>query len=106
MPEEIVLYEGDEDNDDITAQISAGYDVMLTQVKDNLEGDGNAEFARQLEEMVHRSVQAQQGNNSEEIHPAYAQLIRSMQETGEVDLDALVENTIHTVSQQQSAERQ
>jgi hypothetical protein len=102
VPEEIVLFEREDDNDNVTAEISAGYDVMLDQLKQEMEGDGEEVFMRQVEEMIHRSVQSQQSAGGDEIHKAYATLLESLQETGELDLDSLVENTIHTVSQQQS----
>lgn len=101
MTSEIVLYEyEDPEKEDITAEPSAGYDVMLDKLEKDLDRDAHELLAVQVQDIIHRSIQAQQQQGSSQIHKAYANLLSDLEDTGEVDVDVLVENAIHNLSQQ------
>lgn len=101
MDSELVLYEADSDEEeDIIVELSAGYDVILSDMEDKLGSSVEPQLMRVIESLIHQSIQGMSRSDDSEIHKAYAQLILSLQETEEVDLDSLVENSIHSLKQQ------
>jgi len=50
-----------------------------------------------IEAVIFREIQEQA--ESPELHPAFVELLNSLQETGEVDMDSLTANSIHQLTQ-------
>lgn len=97
MGTEVELFRSDsEELDDIVEEVDSGYSVLLNQIKESGEEEA---LYRSIEELIHMSIQ-QQAANRGEIHKAYAVLITEMVETGEIDLQSVVENAIHSTHQQ------
>ena len=101
MAETITLYEPDEEEekDAIEVELDAGYRAILEDVNEEVDGDGEALVARTVEGLIHQSIQEMQSEDTQ-IHSAYAELVYKLQETGEIDVSAVVENAIHTLIQQ------
>jgi len=100
MAETITLYEPDEEEKDvIQVELDAGYRAILEDVNEEINGDAEALVARTVESLIHQSIQEMQSEDSQ-IHSAYAELVYKLQQTGEIDVDAVVENAIHTLNQQ------
>lgn len=98
---ELTLYSSDGEDEDIAAEISAGYDVMFENLKDQYEDEEAVkdDLCRLVETTIFREIQSQ--SEGEEIHRAIADLIFNLQETDEVDIDSLVQNSIHQLTQLQ-----
>jgi hypothetical protein len=101
MAETITLYEPveEEERNAIEVELDAGYRAILEDVNEKIDGNGEALVARTVEGLIHQSIQEMQSEDSQ-IHSAYAELIYKLQETEEIDVDAVVENAIHALSQQ------
>lgn len=96
---ELSLYNPDGEDDEISAEITAGYDVMYEKLKDSYESESElkSEICRMIEAVIFREIQEQA--ESPELHPAFVELLNSLQETGEVDMDSLTANSIHQLTQ-------
>jgi len=94
---ELDLYSSDDE--EIVADLDAGYDVMYDTLKDqfNSEEELKTQLCRVIEATIYQEIQAQ--NDQPEIHKAFVDLLGSLQETGEVDIDALVQNSVHQLTQ-------
>ena len=96
---ELELYSSDGEETDIVANLSAGYDVLYDQLVEEVgsEEELKAELCRIVEATVFQEIQAQ--SQDTEIHDAMAELIFNLQDTEEVDVDALVQNAVHRLVQ-------
>lgn len=100
MAETITLYEpDDEEQEIIEVELEAGYRAILEDVSEEVESDPQPLIARTVEGLIHQSIQEMQQDN-DQLHSAYAQLIYQLQETEEIDMQSVVENSIHTLNQQ------
>lgn len=95
----VVLYKGSDSNKEVSAQLSAGYDIMYDQLKDQYgsEEELKKDMCDMIQTMVFKEIQ--NNSDSPQLHPAFVKLIESLQETGEVDFDALAQNSVHQLSQ-------
>lgn len=91
--------DNEEDKEAIEADLSAGYDVMLDNIQDSYESEGGAksDVCRVVETTVFQTIQ--ESNDSEELHDLIAELLRGLDERGAVDVDKLVEQSIHQLTQ-------
>jgi len=96
---ELVLFNSDETDNQITADLDAGYDVMYSQLEESYgsEEEAKAELCRVIEATIFQEIQNR--SEGDELHRAIAELIMDMQETGEVDVDALTQNSVHQLTQ-------
>lgn len=96
----ITLYEPDGgEREPIKADLGAGYRAILDEVSENVDGEPEQLVSRTVEALIHQSIQEMQvGDN--QIHSAYAELIYQLEDTGEIDVQSVVENAIHTLHQQ------
>lgn len=106
MAQELLLFEAEEDENDIVADISEHHMEMLDEIDESMDGgegatieDADVLLANVVQKTLHASVMDMQ-DNTDEIHQLYADMILSLQDTGEIDLDSLVENAIHNIFQQ------
>ena len=96
---ELTLYSGDAEIDEIKAELSAGYDVMYNTLSEQYESEEQLkeDLSRLMEQLIFAEIQQQ--SNGEELHMAFAQLIKSLEETGEIEIDTLAQNSIHQMMQ-------
>jgi hypothetical protein len=96
---ELVLYDSDSTDEWITADLDAGYDVMFDKLKEQFESEeeAKARICRVIELSVLQTIQ--QTSDQPTLHPAIADLIASLQETEEIDLDSLTQTSVHQVYQ-------
>lgn len=96
---ELVLYNGDDGEESIVANLDAGYDVMYDKLKDDFgsEDEVKAQLCRVIEATIYQEIQSQ--NEDPEIHKAFVELLRALQQTNEVDVDALTQNSVHQLTQ-------
>jgi len=93
------IYDPDEEDIKITAELSAGYDIIYEELKDDYgsEKELQSDICRVVESIILREVQAQ--SEGSEIHTAIADLIFNLQTTDEIDIDSVVQTSIHQLSQ-------
>ena len=96
---ELTLYSGDAEIDEIKAELSAGYDVMYNTLSEQYESEEQLkeDLSRLIEQLIFAEIQQQA--DGEELHMTFAQLTKSLEETGEVDMDSLTTNSIHQLTQ-------
>ena len=96
---ELTLYSGDAEIDEIKAELSAGYDVMYNTLSEQYESEEQLKehLSRLMEQLIFAEIQQQADDN--ELHMAFAQLIKSLEETGEIEIDTLAQNSIHQMMQ-------
>ena len=96
---ELVLYSGEDEETEIVADLDAGYDVMYNSLQEEFESEEElkAQLCRVIEATIYQEIQAQ--NEQPEIHKAFVELLSSLQDTGEVDIDALAQNSVHQLTQ-------
>ena len=94
---QIEIYSGEDK--EISAELSAGYDVLYDNLKDGYESeeDLNADICRVIESVIIQEIQSQ--SDGSEIHELVAQIITNLEETGEIDVDSVVQNSIHQLTQ-------
>lgn len=96
---QITLFSADNEEDQIDVEVSSGYDVMLNELEDKY--DVRADMIDDITSIIEATIyqEAQQQNTSPELHKAFAELIRVLESTGEIDTQALVESSIHELNQ-------
>ena len=96
---ELELSTSDALEEDITVELSAGYDVMFDKLLEEYETEEQLmeELSRTMEMMIFQEIQSQA--DGAELHLAVAKLLEGLEETGEVDIDMLTENSIHQMTQ-------
>jgi hypothetical protein len=103
---QLTLYSADDEEDEITIEVSPGYDVLL----DNLENDFDSreDMINDISRMVEATVyqQAQEQNQGHELHSAFAELLKILDKRGEANLKQLTENCIHQLNQSADQEEQ
>jgi len=97
---QLTLYTSEEEEDeDIIADIGPGYDVLWDNLKNDYETED--ELKQDLFNLVEQTLvyEMQQMDEGDEINELIARLIKMLQDTDEIDVDRLVENSIHNLSQ-------
>jgi hypothetical protein len=96
---QVELYSSENGEEEITADLSAGYDVIYEELKGEYssEEELRSDLCRVVESTILREVEAQ--SQGSEIHKVIANLIFDLQDTGEIDLDSVVQNSIHQLAQ-------
>lgn len=96
---ELTLYTGDAEIDEIKAELSAGYDVMYNTLSEQYESEEQLkeDLSRLMEQLIFAEIQQQA--DGEQLHMAFAQLIKSLEKTGEIEIDTLAQNSIHQMMQ-------
>ena len=96
---QVKIYSGSGENDEITAEIDSGYDVLYDKLKEDYESDDelNSDICRILESGILREIQAQ--SEGPELDSFIADILISMMESGNVDIDTMVQDSIHQLSQ-------
>lgn len=96
---QLEIYNPEKEDGEITAELSAGYDVIYEELKDQYESEEElqSDICRVIESIILKEVQAQ--SEGSEIHAAIADLIFNLQDTGEIDIDSVVQNSIHQLTQ-------
>lgn len=96
---EIELSTADVLDEDITVELSPGYDVMADSLAEKYESEEQMfeDLCRTIETIVFQEISSQA--DGPEIHLAVAELLLSLEETNEVDIQVLTENSIHQMRQ-------
>ena len=96
---ELTLYTSEDDEEDVVANLDAGYDIMYDNLKNEFESEEQlkAELCRVIEVTIYQEIQAE--SDGDEIHRAFVELMRSLKQTGEIDIDALTQNSVHQLTQ-------
>lgn len=96
---ELVLYDPEDTDELVTADLSAGYDVMFDKLKENYksEQEAKSQLCRVIEASLLQEIQSD--SNGTQLHHAIADLVMSLQETDEIDVDSLAQNSIHQLNQ-------
>lgn len=98
MGDELVLYEGDEEDDKIEVELTSGYDVMFSELEEESDGNTKAALCRVVEQLIHQEIQ-NMAVQDDEIHRAYARLVIALEHSGEIDTQSVVESAIHELQQ-------
>jgi len=96
---ELTLYTSEDDEEDIVANLDAGYDIMYDNLQGNFESEDElkAQLCRVIEATIYQEIQGE--NEQPEIHKAFVELLNALERTGEVDIDALAQNSVHQLTQ-------
>jgi len=96
---QVTLYSSDDDEKEVTANLGAGYDIMLDNLEDRFDSEDEMinELCRVIEATIYQ--EAQQQNEGPELHSAFAELIRVLDKRGEVNIQKLTENSVHQLTQ-------
>jgi hypothetical protein len=89
----------DKEDTQITAELGLGYKELYTELEERYDSDEqlNADICRVVESIILSEIQSQSGGPG--VHPALAELVLSLDETGEIDIDSVVQNSIHQLAQ-------
>jgi len=89
----------DRDDTEITAELGAGYEELYTELKERYDSDEqlNADVCRVVESIILSEIQSQ--SEGPGVHPTVAELVLGLDETGEIDIDSVVQNSIHQLAQ-------
>lgn len=97
---ELVLYSSDEsEEEEIVADLDAGYDIMYDKLGEDFESEDElkAELCRVIEATIFQEIQA--ASDDPELHKAIVDLMGSLKDTGEIDIDSLTQNSVHQLMQ-------
>lgn len=89
----------DTDDTEITAELGLGYQKLYTELEEVYNSDDqlNADICRVVESIILSEIQSQ--SEGAGLHPTVAQLVLDLDETGEIDIDSVVQNSIHQLAQ-------
>lgn len=96
---QIQIYSGSGEDEEIVAEIDSGYDVLYEKLKEDYESDDelNSDICRILESGILREIQAQ--SEGPELDSFIADVLMAMVESENVDVDSMVQDSIHQLSQ-------
>jgi len=84
---------------EITAELGMGYEELYTELQEIYDSDEqlNADICRVVESIILSEIKSQ--SEGPGVHPTVAELVLGLDETGEIDIDSVVENSIHQLAQ-------
>ena len=96
---ELVLYDGDKEHNEVVATLSAGYDVLFDQLKENYNDDqqARADVTLMAQRIIFQEIQEQ--SQRPDLHPAFVELLNVLVEKEDIKVDNLAQNAIHEVMQ-------
>jgi hypothetical protein len=89
----------DTEDTEITAELGMGYEELYTELQDIYDSDEqlNADICRVVESIILSEIQSQ--SEGPGVHPTVAELVLGLDKTGEIDIDSVVQNSIHQLAQ-------